>query len=489
MNRTRNYLLLALLLLSSLGLEAKKKPNFVIIAIDDLRTELNCYGSEGTISPHIDALAQGGIRFDRAYCQQSVCMPSRASVMSGTLPTTSGIIAKNGGNQELQGKILTQMLTFPQYLRENGYNSLSVGKIFHTDKASDSDAWTRRLKPSGSGYLLQKNRERESEFKKGRAKGIPAWKMRRGDSVEMADVSEEEYLDYGVATGAVRLIREYGDKDEPFLLAVGFFKPHLPFAAPKKYWDLYDRDAIAVPSREEPEGVSPFSLVPSWYEMRHYGDIPKHDKILNDAKTKELIHGYRACVSFIDAQIGRVMKELKAQGLDDNTYIILWSDHGFKLGEYGDWSKYTNMELDARVPFIVAGPGVPRGKSSKALVELVDIYPTLCELSDLPVPDEVEGRSLLPQLRNPEAPARKAAFTLYDRYKPDGQGISIRTDSYRYTEWRDFETHELLASELYDLSAGSIACENLLGQAEYRKVAQEHARLIREDGRLKHLTK
>lgn len=473
----------------------KARPNFVIIAVDDLRTELGIYGVERAITPNFDRLAKTGVRFDKAYCQQALCAPSRASVMSGLLPVNSGITAMTSVDEEIQHGIMTKALTWPQHFKENGYNTLSLGKVFHNYQSEDDDAWTDGRRAKGSGYMTPRNRKQSRDFKAGLAKGKKPWQLKRGAAVEKFEGDGEGHQDYGVATGAIELLREYHGKDKPFMLALGFYKPHLPFVAPKKYWDLYDRASIEVPSRDEPAGGALHALVADWYEVRHYSDIPKHDKDLSDKQTRQMIHGYLACVSYINAMLGRVLDEMDALGLAENTYTALWSDHGYMLGDYGDWSKYTAMEMDVKIPFLFSGPGIAENKVSQTPVELIDLYPTLCDLAGLPTPDHVEATSLLPELREPNSSGRTAAFSFYDRAKPSvygkdldgppGQAYSVRTGKYRYTEWYHMKTGELLDTELYDHSNGPVAVKNLAKDPAHAEEVQAHKNLIANDPRFK----
>jgi iduronate 2-sulfatase len=273
---------------------------------------------------------------------------------------------------------------------------------------------------------------------------------------------------------ADRAIEEISNLDDrPFFLALGFKKPHLPFIAPKKYWDLYDHEKISVPAAKEPKGA-PEQAFTNWGELRNYHAVPEEGDVSNKL-AKNLIHGYRACVSYIDAQLGRVLTELEKQGLRENTIIVLWGDHGWKLGDYGDWCKHTNFELDTHVPLIYNGPGVPKGKRSKALVEYVDIFPTLSEACGLDDP-EVEGLSSVPLFKDPNRKWKKAAFSQYPRNR--GMGYSIRSGKWRYTEWIDRDG-KVAARELYDHSESDVASENLAGNPNYAKVVKRLSAIVK----------
>ncbi|MEM8782090.1 MAG: sulfatase [Planctomycetota bacterium] len=460
-----------------------ERPNVLFVAIDDLRPDLSAYGNELIHSPNLDAIAADGLLFQRAYCQQSLCAPSRSSLMAGLRPGVPGINATDSQRRETIDATLRTVPTLPQQLREHGYTTLSVGKIFHTDDTSGTDAWDRRLKPGGGGYQLESNLQAdELRRQKIQEEGRSAtWRYQRGHASEAADAPDDRYQTHRIATRGIRLMREHVEQsaDAPFFLAIGFHKPHLPFVAPQKYWDLYDRDAIELPQRAEPAGVPEYALVPAWYEMRQYGDVPKDRKReLGDDQTRALIHGYYACVSFLDAQVGRIMAELEALGLAQNTVVIVWSDHGFKLGDYGDWSKYTNMEIDTRVPLLVAGPGVVEGRETDALVELIDLYPTVTELAGVPTPGHVESTSFVPLLSDPDRPWKTGALSYYDRRNPDAEGFSLRDARFRYTEWRDYETGEVLARELYDHADSVIADRNLADDPAYAQTMDRLAEML-----------
>ena len=465
---------------------ASDRPSILFIGIDDLRPDLGCYGATEIQSPNLDRLAERGTRFASAYCTQALCAPSRASLLSGQLPTSNGLNARNSMDTDFHHQRLTELRTLPQILGENGYRTLTIGKIFHNYKAEDDDAWTRQLTPNWDNYQSPKNLSVERKFAEGRRAGKKAWQLSRGPAAESANVPEEDYQDASVARGAIQLLRESAkNPDQPFFLAVGFYKPHLPFVAPQRYWDLYDRDEIVVPSPDHPEGMPDASLPGDFYELRPYGDIPRKGPV-DEAKAKELIHGYRACISFVDAQIGRVLDELVALGLDKTTLVIVWSDHGYKLGEYGQWSKLTNLELDTHIPMFVAGPGIDAGAVRQSPVELIDLFPTVLDVAGIEIPEITQGRSIRP-LFTADSPIREAAFSVFDREKPDAQGISVRTSDYRYTEWRDYETGKLVARELYDHTTSPLAERNLVEDPDFSAVVESHAKLIADDLRFANL--
>lgn len=428
--------------------QQKQPPNVLFIAIDDMRPQLGCYGDKIVQSPNIDKLAKSGVLFNRAYCQQAVCSPSRTSLMTGRRPNTSKV-------WDLKTHFRTtipDVVTLPQYFKNHGYHTQSIGKIYH-DPASAQDA------PSWSAPEILAVTDKKGKYV------LPAnleTKSAKAAATEEADVPDDAYIDGQVANQALEVLRKI--KDKPFFLAVGFRRPHLPFSAPKKYWDLYDREKIPIAAQDTPENVPAYAMHKS-EELRGYSDIG-FDKEIAEAKQRELLHGYYAAISYTDAQIGKVLAELDRLNLTKNTVIVLWSDHGFHLGEKAMWTKTTNYELDTRVPLIIAAPGTKRGVISDGLAELVDIYPTLAELGGLPVPEGVEGTSLAPLLTRPDQPWKTAAFSQFPRpwqYRgePQTMGYAIRTDRYRYVEWRNFKTDEVKARELYDHQSDPAEMKNI----------------------------
>ena len=423
------------------------KTNVLFIVVDDLRPQLGCYGAEWIKSPNIDRLAADGLLFERAYCQQAVCAPSRASVLSGCRPDTTTIY-------DLRTPLRTAMpdvLSLPQHFRNQGYETVSIGKVYHHAK-DDLQGWSQEPFQStgdwkGRGYLTDEAMEaiarcdREQEAKGSSRRGL-------GPAFEAADVPDDGYHDGKDALAAIAKLGELAELDKPFFLALGFHKPHLPFSAPKRYWDMYDEAAVPLALNPfVPEGVTEFSLT-SFGELRGYFGMPKEGRI-PDELARKLVHGYAACVSYMDAQLGMVLAELDRLGLRENTVVVLWGDHGWKLGEHDSWCKHTNFEIDARAPMMVSPPGM-RGaaKRTGALVEFVDMYPSLCELCGIPIPDHCEGTSFAPLMDDPTRHWKSAAFGQYPRGHV--MGYAMRTDRYRYVEWRERETGVVLARELYD---------------------------------------
>jgi iduronate 2-sulfatase len=434
------------------------KYNVLFIAVDDLRPQLGCYGQDRIQSPNIDQLAKEGLLFERTYCQQAVCAPSRVSIMSGTRPDTTKIYNLTTPLRQA----MPDVLTLPQHFKKNGYDTFSIGKIYHHTK-DDLRGWSKVPYRSqgdwkGRGYLTEKAQNEMKQLAR-RQKVTNG----RGPAYEAADVADNEYPDGKNTDYAIDVINRFQDK--PFFLAMGFYKPHLPFNAPKKYWDLYPAQKTKLAENPfTPKNVPSYALT-NWGELRNYYGIPKKGPC-SEKLSRELIRGYNACVSYIDAQIGRLLKELDRLKLREKTVVILWGDHGWKLGEHGMWCKHTNFELDTHVPMILSVPGMKtKGRRTKALTEYVDMYPTLCEACGLKVPQHLEGLSVMPLLKNPDRLWKKAAFSQYPRGKI--MGYSIRTERFRYTEWQDRKTGKAMARELYDHENDSAENTNLAKQPEY----------------------
>lgn len=447
--------------------QQQKKMNVLFIAIDDLRPELGCYGNELAVSPNIDQLADEGLLFERAYCQQAVCSPSRTSLLTGLRPDSTHVYDLTTHFRNT----VPNVITLPQHFKNNGYYTTWWGKIFHA-ALLDSISWTqqgKRLEPEDNwrAYVRQDSKEKAARNKGG------------GPAFEMADVPDNAYPDGQIADNAIKALHQI--KDRPFFLAVGFYKPHLPFNAPKKYWDLYDPADFKLPDHRYPPENAPVLASTNFGELRAYYGIPQKGD-LTEEQALQLIHGYHACVSYTDAQIGRLLQELKALGLDKNTIVVLWGDHGWKLADYGQWCKHTNFEIDTRAPLIVKVPGMKtKGRKTKALVEFVDIYPSLCELAGLPQPEHLQGDSFVPLLSEPDLSWKNVAISQYPREKEEIMGYSIRTDRYRYTRWqRNSKPKKVIALELYDLHKDPQGFVNIANQSEYQKVIQQLDTLFRQ---------
>ncbi len=427
-------------------------PNVLFIVVDDLRTQLGCYGIPWVRSPNIDALAKQSLLFERAYCQQAVCAPSRASVLSGCRPGTTGI---HGLRTPLR-EAMPDVLTLPEHFKNAGYETVSIGKVYHHAN-DDLQGWSKEPSQAsgdwkGRGYLTDEALE---AIKKCNAAEKAKGSGRRGlgPPFEAPDVPDDAYHDGKEALAAMEELDRLNDLDHPFFMALGFHKPHLPFNAPKRYWDMYDAEDLPLaPNRFEPEGVTEYSLV-DYGELRGYFGVPEEEDVPEEL-ARQLIHGYCACVSYMDAQVGKVLDKLQTLGRWKDTIIVFWGDHGWKLGEHNSWCKHSNFEIDTHAPLMARSPDMNApGVTTDALVEFVDMYPTLCDLAGIEIPKHCEGTSFAPLMDEPERPWKSAAFSEYPRPWLDVMGHTMRTDRYRYTEWRDVETGEVRARELYDHQA------------------------------------
>ncbi len=493
---TISSLTLLLLLLSGCNSSSsqKNKPNILFIAVDDLRPELGCYGSTAIKSPNIDKLAGEGMVFTRAYCQSAVCNPSRASLLTGMRPDSIRVWDLRTDFRDN----VPDIVTLPQYFKQNGYESVAIGKIYHNnipdtlswsepkmyldDYPFDPDAVYRDEK-----ILEEIEKRKEAILKAGKEKRyidrFGKWYIKQY-ATEGPDVPDNAYFDGAQTDAAIQKLKELKEGEKPFFFAIGYYRPHLPFNVPKKYWDMYDRNKIPLADNQFIPKNAPLMAINNLRELRSYTDFKqaKHPAYgsLTEEQARLLRHGYFASVSYVDAQIGRLMDSMEKMGLRDNTIVILWGDHGWKLGEHNSWCKMTNYEIDTRVPLIISTPDMKNtGKQSAALVEFVDIYPSLCELAGLPLPSDLQGTSFVPLLDNPDRPWKKAVFSQFLRegvwIAPDGieyMGYSIRTDRFRYVEWINWETKELAAKELYDHETDPQENENIVDNLQYAGYVQ-----------------
>ncbi len=443
---------LVAVLLSATTASAADKLNVLFIAADDLNCSLGCYGNPDVSSPILDRLAAEGTLFRKAYCQQALCNPSRTSLMTGLRPDAVKV-------WDLRTSFRTaipEAITLPQHFKNHGYFTRGIGKMYHNmGDLNDERSWSV---PS----VLHAGRHSDTY-----ALTNPNWKPgEKKGAFERGDLPDNAYRDGKIANIACEQLRTIGEK--PFFLAVGFWRPHLPFLAPEKYWQRYDQKKLHLPNVFDRPACVPEIAMHNSRELKGYGPDPQNISV---AERRELWHGYYASISYFDAQIGKLMQTLRETGLDKNTVIVFWSDHGFHLGQQTLWCKTSCFELDAHVPLIISTPGLPQGQQTDSLVELIDMYPTLAELCKLPAPT-TEGTSLVPILNDASVSVKDFAITQHPRpayYKgePEIMGYSIRSDRFRYTEWRDWKTGKATASEFYDQHKEPVEMQNLISDQRY----------------------
>lgn len=460
-----------------------RRPNVLFIAVDDLRPQMGCYGFSKMKTPNFDALASSGCLFKQAYCQQAVCSPSRTSLVTGQRPDVTKVYdLKTHFRKTIPG-----VITLPECFKQNGYTTQAIGKIFHgnlDDPQSWSVPWDKDGVKTGppiprvEGYTSEEGmrviRQRIAEDReKAKLQGRDEEGMHFGMPYEIEDIDDDQHGDGCVAVGALQRLQQLQKQpDVPFFLGVGFRKPHLPFLAPRKYWDLYPEDQISLDEHPfRPKGTPDIALH-NWGELRAYAGVPKTGPLPDDL-ARTLIRGYYACTSFIDAQVGRLIASLKELKLWDNTIIVLWGDHGFHLGDHGLWCKHTNFETAVHAPLMVRDPRCEGGLSYAAPTEFVDIYPTLCSLSGITPTQALSGRSLASAVegRASEVPVH-AAFSQYPR-PGNVMGYSMRTERYRCTVWEKRDSGERVASEVYDDQNDPAEINNLTDVAGNEKLAQQ----------------
>jgi arylsulfatase A-like enzyme len=490
---------LALLVLTTAALvRAADRPNVLFIAVDDLRPEFGAYGAGYVKSPNLDRIAREGITFNRSYCQQAVCSPTRSSLLTGTRPDTTKVWDLVTHFRAA----LPNVATLPQHFKNHGYFVQGMGKIYHggfDDPASWSVPWQTPKAPTyGRAENLAFNRGQDGvdpdgdpKATKGKGKGkkaaapvtekkvkTPTPKNSRGPAFEGSDVPDNYFQDGKVAELALTTLREVSQKKEPFFLAVGFIKPHLPFISPQKYWDLYNpADIKLAPNKFRPKDAPDYAIQPGG-ELRNYRDIPEGS--IPDDVARQLKHGYYAAISYMDAQVGKVLDELDRLDLRKNTIVILWGDHGWKLGEHDAWCKHSNCENDTNTALLLSVPGMKqRGVKTNSIVEFVDVYPTLADLAGLPLPSHLEGLSFRPLVDDPQRPWKQAAFSQYPR--PGGKsgsgplmGYAMRTDRYRFVVWVSRENHSKIdAIELYDHQVDPQENQNLAKRPEHKALVEK----------------
>jgi len=489
----------------------KKKPNILFISIDDLRPTLGAYDDSIAVTPNLDSFADNGITFRQVFCQSAVCAPSRASLMTGIRPDSTQVWHLGDKFREIN----PETVTMPQYFSKFGYYTVNIGKIFH-NYMPDSVSWdepdlrpAQYVKPEWLGrdgetfYIseeVNKSQEikRDSLLKLRPIRYADGWNT--GPAWEAADVHDTLYFDGAQTELAKRTLTRLAKMDQPFYLGLGFFRPHLPFAVPKKYWDLYDRNQIPLASNPNiPEG-SPTLTMNSMYELRHYdgfGHIghPTSTYRMSEDTARILKHGYYASVSYVDALFGQLINHLKSLDIYDNTIIIVWGDHGYKLGDHNSWGKMTNYNIDLQVPMLLQYPDQEkRGVQTFAITELVDIFPSLCELAEIEVPNYMQGTSFVPLLKNQKISWKKAAFSQFHRrtkVSADGQrymGYSINTKDFHYIEWYSWNDttktkDNFKTAELYDRLRDPFEKMNIASNKENEALVKELSLLLSDGWR------
>ena len=456
----------------------RKQPNVLLILIDDLKPALHCYGDTTAISPNIDSLAARGMQFDFAYCNQAVCAPSRYTLMLGSHSTSSGLYDLGSKLR----KSWPDAITLPQYFSSHGYRTESLGKVFHIGHGNYGDPESFNVShfkeklieyndpASTQGGQLTREEAYFQNEKLGEINSLP-----RGAAFESPDLPDDAYADGRVAAETIKRLQvaktRYDSQDQPFFMAVGFARPHMPFSVPKKYWDMYNPDELPMPQRLDLPLNAPPVAGKRGGEITNYSPVPERGECGPDL-TRELIHGYYASVSYVDAQIGKVIAELDRLQLADDTIIVLWGDHGFHLGDLGIWTKHTNYEQATRIPLLFVAPGQIKPDTHAAqLAESVDVFPTLAALAGLPTPivkQPLDGINLLPVLKDPSIKLRDHAYHAYPHRK---LGRAIRTDRYRFVEWKTIDRDDAVY-ELYDYETDPLESENL-----YQKLPDVAARL------------
>ncbi|QDU90944.1 Choline-sulfatase [Pirellulimonas nuda] len=465
------------------GADARLRPrtggatprNVLFIIADDLSCELGCYGAAGVLTPNLDRLAARGRTFLNAYCQSALCNPSRASLMTGLRPHELGVWTNSPHFRETSPGVVT----LPQCFQSHGRHAVGIGKVYHNYGQrlhGDAASWSEPQVNHWGAHF-------HDWFVPGRGSVLHGdWA--KAEAVQRADVPDDAYIDGRSASLATQKLRELKQVGQPFFMAVGFWKPHLPFNAPKKYWDLYDQNNLPPPPSDGPPSAAPAIALHNSQEARSYTDVPDRGPI-PAGKQRELRHAYLAAISYVDAQVGRVLDELDRLGIAEDTVVAFCSDHGYHAGDMGLYGKLTNFESGTRTPLIIAAPGMaaPASKTS-AICELLDLYPTLVEVCGLPVPAGLSGRSLCPVLDDPEATVKPYALSqitrpVYVEKAVDAIGSSLRTTRYRYTRWSQGADGSarvpgpVIDEELYDVRRDPGFAQNVAGQAAYAEMLGE----------------
>jgi iduronate 2-sulfatase len=499
---------------------AQENPNVLFFAIDDLKPILGCYDNKMVRTPNIDRLAANGFVFLQNYCQQAVCGPTRASLMTGRRPDHTRVWDLKTKMRDMNPSVLS----IPQYFAENGYSTQGIGKVYDSrcvDKMNDRPSWTVPYHKTNVKYYdplygepalnryqhpdtkamaeMYLKEALESGKNKAEAQDYAMSKIR--PSTECLDITDNAYNDGANASQAKDILIQLSKKNEPFFFAVGFAKPHLPFVAPKKYWDLYQREEMPLAGFQQKTENAVDVAYHNAGELRAYSDIEPladHTDIkdyglsLPVDKQKELIHGYYAAISYTDALVGQILNTLDSLQLSKKTIVVLWGDHGWHLGDHNLWCKHTNFEEATHAPLLISAPNINPGRT-KSLTEFVDIFPTLCELAGMQKPDSLDGVSLVPLMKNTSLSVKEYAISQYPRsvgaaekerlgYANAGiMGYSMRNSRYRYTIWmkdkfrstQPYNDAFVLGEELYDYEKDPLETKNIINEQDIQEIAAD----------------
>lgn len=456
----------------SFAARAEQPPNVLLILVDDLKPVLGCYGDDLARTRGIDRLSERGVRFDSAYCNQAVCAPSRFNLMLGSHATSSGMYTLW---DQLRRKH-PGAVTLPQHFKKHGgHTTISIGKVFHIGHGNKGDdvSFDHVFRDKVVEYLLPESREadisKEEVFfelehlsRKEKEVFLEGKKIGRGAAIEMTDVEDDAYADGRTANRTIEYLRQFKSSGQPFFICAGFARPHLPFSAPKKYFDMHRVADFNLPDvRQAPVGSPPYALRRKFGEVKNY--FPFNERYDEETFQREVIRGYYASTSYVSEQVGKILDALDETGLDDNTIVVLWGDHGWHLGTHNRFSKHDNYEQPTRIPLIIAGPGIEPGVT-KQLVSSVDIYPTLSALAGLPEPtgpQPIDGLNLKPVLENNDARIRDHITHCYPRSGGKHFGWAIRTQRYRLVQWGDPARPDQCVYELYDYRTDPIEKVNI----------------------------
>lgn len=452
------------------GVNAKakqnEKKNVLFIMVDDLRPQLGCYGQSQIKSPNIDKLASEGTLFQKAYCNYPVCGPSRASLLSGLRPNATRYVNNHSSVEKDEPNIVPIQKAF----KDNGYYTVSLGKVYH-HRFDREDGWSERPWHATDGEKRKEHPDGWRDYQNKSSIALCRKNKGRATAYEIGNVEDEDYFDGKIATRAISKLKMFKKTGKSFFMTVGFIKPHLPFNAPAKYFDLYPKNSIKIPDNYYAPKNAPKESLHNWWELRAYTDIPSKEGALSDEKAKEVIRGYYACVSYVDAMIGRVLDELKTLGLEENTVVCLIGDHGWQLGEHSLWCKHSNFNMALNTTMIVKAPDMKQGQKTNSLVELVDIYPSFCDLAQIPAPTHLEGKSFVPVLKNPNKKWKEAV------YSKMGDGWSAITQRYIYTEWIN-KKGEVVNTMLYDHKNDPAENVNIVAEPKMKGVVKKMKQLL-----------